>query len=48
MITVTRDLISAVRELMERHCSVVDIAAKMNLDASDVQTIVNIINNVLT
>lgn len=48
MITVTRDLIGAVREMLERHWDVVDIAHKMNLDPSDVQIIINIINNIAT
>jgi hypothetical protein len=42
--TISRDLVSSVRELMERGWGVVDIAAKMNLDADDVQLIVNLIN----
>lgn len=46
--TVSRDLIMAVRELMERGWSVADIAAKMNLDHDDIQMVINIINNILT
>lgn len=46
--TISRDLIMAVRELMERGWGVVDIAAKMNLDADDVQLVINVINNILT
>lgn len=47
MVTATRDLILAVREMMERW-DVVEIAAKMNLSAADVQMIVDIINNIAT
>lgn len=46
--TISRELILSVRELMERGWGVVDIAAKMNLDADDVQLIINTINNILT
>ena len=46
--TVSRDLIMAVRELMERGWGVVDIAAKLNIDADDVQLVVKVINNILT
>jgi len=42
----SRDLILSIREMLERHWSAADIAAKMNLDASDVQTIIDIINAV--
>ena len=45
---ISRDLVMAVRELMERGWGVADIAAKMNLDADDIQMVINIINNILT
>lgn len=47
MIKITRDLILAVKEMMERW-NAIEIAAKMNLDAADVQAIIDIINNVAT
>lgn len=46
--TVSRDLVMAVRELMERGWTVADIAAKMNIDHDDIQMVVNIINNILS
>ena len=48
MIKYSRDLILAVREMLERHWSIYEIAARMNLDPDDVQTIVEIIKNVAT
>ena len=45
MIRVTRDLIMAVREMMDRHWSIAEIAAKLNLDYNDVRMIVDTINN---
>lgn len=47
MITATRDMVLAIREMMERW-NVAEIAAKMNLDAADVQMIVDLINNIAT
>lgn len=48
MIRVTRDLIMAVREMMDRHWSLTEIAAKLNLDYSDVKMIADIIDNLFT
>ncbi len=45
MIRVNRDLIMAVREMMDRHWSIAEIATKLNLDYNDVRMIVDIINN---
>jgi len=42
----TRDIILAVREMLERHWSIGDMAAKLGIDANDVQTIIDIINAV--
>jgi hypothetical protein len=42
----SRDLILSIREMLERHWNTAEIAAKLNLDATDVQTIINIINSV--
>jgi hypothetical protein len=42
----SRDLILSIREMLDRHWGVADIAAKMNLDITDVQTIIDIINAV--
>lgn len=47
MIKISRDLVLAVKEMMERW-NVVEIAAKMNLDPTDVQMIVDLINNIAT
>jgi hypothetical protein len=44
MVKVTKDLILAVKEMFERTHSIVEIASRMNLDESDVQMILNIIN----
>jgi DNA-directed RNA polymerase specialized sigma subunit len=41
-----RDLIMSIREMLERHWNTAEIAAKLNLDATDVQNIINIINSV--
>jgi hypothetical protein len=35
----------AVREMMDRHWSIAEIAAKLNLDYNDVRMIVDTINN---
>lgn len=48
MIRVTRDLMMAVREMMDRHWTVTEIAAKLNLDYNDVKMIVDSINNLFT
>ena len=48
MIKYSRDLILAVREMLERHWNVYEIAARMNLDTSDVQSIIEIIKNIAT
>ena len=47
MIKITRDLVLAVKEMMERW-NIVEIAAKMNLDIDDVRIIIDIINNIAT
>jgi hypothetical protein len=44
----SKDMIMQVRELMERHCDVVAIAHRLNFDVSDVQTIIEIIKQVVT
>lgn len=44
----TRDIINEVRGMLERHWSVADIAARLNIDADDVRTIIDLINNLLT
>jgi len=46
MKTFSRDLILSIREMLDRHWNALEIAAKLNLDASDVQTIIDIINAV--
>jgi len=48
MAKISHDLILAVREMLERHWTIADMAAKLNVDPDDVQLVVNIINNILT
>ena len=43
-----RELVAAVREMMERHWDVYQIAAKMRLDPATIQAIVDFVNNVMT
>ena len=43
-----RDLIMQVRELMDRHLDTLEIAHRLHLDPTDVQTIIDIINQILT
>jgi hypothetical protein len=42
----SRDIIMAVREMMERHWSLADMSARLGIDANDIQTIIDIINQV--
>ena len=42
------DLILAVKEMLERRWNVYEIASRMNLDVDDVQTIIDIIKNIVT
>jgi len=44
----SRDLILSVREMLERHWNVYEIAAKMNIDVDDIRMIVDIINQIIT
>lgn len=48
MIRLTRDVIAAVRELMERHLDVIEISTKLKIDPSQVQAAIDLINNLLT
>jgi hypothetical protein len=41
-----RDLVQAVKELMERHWNATEIAVRLGVDPTDVQTIIDIINAV--
>jgi len=41
------DLIQAVKEMLERHCDVYDIAHKMHLPPDTVQTVIDIIQGTL-
>lgn len=43
-----RELVAAVREMMERHWDVYQIAAKMRLDPATIQAIVDFVNNMMT
>lgn len=41
-------LYAAVREMLERHWEVYEIAAKLRIDPATVQVIIDTINNILT
>lgn len=43
-----RDLALAVRELLERHLDVYQIAARLQIDPPTIQAIIDTINNTLT
>jgi len=45
---IRRDIILAVRELMDRHFTVSDIAAKLNITDDMVRLAMDFINNILT
>jgi hypothetical protein len=44
----SRDIINQVRELLERHLNVVDIAQKMNVDLETVKLAADIIREIIT
>jgi hypothetical protein len=44
----TRDTINQVREMLERHLDVVEIASKLNLDLDTVKIAVDIIKELIT
>ena len=44
----TRDIINQVREMLERHLDVVEIASKLNLDLDTVKLAVDIIKELIT
>jgi hypothetical protein len=48
MITITRDWIRAVRELMERNLDALEIAHRLNLDPQDVMAIIKVITDVVS
>lgn len=43
-----RQVVAAVREMMERHWDVYEIASKMRMDPATIQAVIDFINNVLT
>lgn len=43
-----RDLLIQVRELLERHFDVVEIAAKLNIDLDTVRLAIDIIKEIIT
>jgi orotate phosphoribosyltransferase-like protein len=43
-----RELVNQIRELMERHLSVVDIAARLNIDLDTVRLALDIIKEIIT
>lgn len=44
----TRDMVLAVREMLERHWDVYTIATRLKLDPHTVQQVIDFINNTLT
>jgi hypothetical protein len=44
----TRDIINQVREMLERHLDVVEIASKLNLDLDTVRLAADIIKEIIT
>jgi DNA-directed RNA polymerase specialized sigma subunit len=45
---IKRDIILSVREMMDRHFTVSDMAAKLNISVEMVQQAIDFINNLLT
>ena len=45
---ISRDIVLSVREMLERHYSVSDMAAKLNISVEVVQMAMDFINNILT
>ena len=45
---IKRDIILSVREMMDRHFTVSDMAAKLNISVEIVQQAIDLINNLLT
>ena len=45
---IRRDIILAVREMLDRHFTVSDIAAKLNISVELAQMAIDFINNILT
>jgi orotate phosphoribosyltransferase-like protein len=43
-----RELVNQIRELMERHLDVVDIAARLNIDLDTVRIALDIIKEIIT
>jgi Mn-dependent DtxR family transcriptional regulator len=43
-----RDMLLQIRELLERHVNVIDIAAKLNIDIDTVKLAVDIIKEIIT
>ena len=48
MKTWNHDMVLAVREMLERHWDVYNMASKLKMDPATVQAIIDMINNVLT
>ena len=44
----TRDIINQVREMLERHVNIVEIANKLNLDLDTVKMAADIIKEIIT
>ena len=48
MAKITHDLVLAVKEMLERHWSIAEMAAKLNVDPDDIRMVLEILNQVLT
>jgi hypothetical protein len=46
--TYSRDLILQVREMLDRHLDLIEIAHRMHLDPEDIRMIMDIINQIIT
>jgi DNA-directed RNA polymerase specialized sigma subunit len=44
---ISRDIVLSVREMLERHCTISDISAKLNISVEVVQQALDFINNFL-
>lgn len=44
----SKDVIMAVRELLERHLDIIEIAHRLHFDVDDVQAVVEIIKQIVT
>jgi hypothetical protein len=45
---ISRDIVLSVREMLDRHFTISDISAKLNISVEVVQMAIDFINNILT